>query len=401
MTGDKTLLLVGTYCGLNKGDRLMQQVMIEGVLQRIPNCHVTLASPFNEIDRDFYPKASVVRASRRNLPLALSKCLLMLLPFRLRCWIARRDRELSEYMNADLVVDLSGDMLTEDYGLPVAISHAIPLCFARLLKRKYMVIAQSIGPFRLTRPIYRWLLQGSSVVTARDPISHRNLLSEMQLNNLQETSDLGFLLRPSESPYASPLSDSSQFQIGIAPSGLLMQKFGTGRGAAQQSLAAMADMLNRLAERFNARLVLIPHVQSPRGAIDDVQVCNELRQFLDGPVEQLDSDLTPAEVKSQVGHLDMLIAYRMHAALAGLDSAVPTIGISYSHKTDGLFERLGLENWVVKNDESLIASLEKKVADLFEQRDKVRSRLQRILPEIRDDAKSNLELVAKELSRGK
>lgn len=398
MTCDGALLLVGTYCGLNKGDRLMQQVMIDGVLEALPETRVIIASPFKEIDCEFYPRAAVVKASRRNLPLALLKCLLLLLPYRIRIWLARRNHEWATYLQADVVVDLSGDMLTEDYGVLIAISHAIPLFYARMLSRKYMVIAQSVGPFRWTRKLYLWLLRGAKAITVRDPISRR-YLEQLQLANVQETGDLGFLLRPAASTQ-NVVQETSQIRIGIAPSGLLMQKFSSSQNGAKSSIDAMAEVFNRLATQFEVHYVLIPHVQSPRGQIDDAAVCQQLAQLLDAPVTQVAPDLTPAEVKTQVGGLDLLIAYRMHAALAGLDSGIPTIAISYSHKTDGLYERLGLSHWVVQNNENLLSSLEHKVCELIDSRQEVVAHLQRVLPGVRDDAKKNLDLVIAELSHG-
>ena len=399
MTSDGVLLLVGTYCGLNKGDRLMQQVMIDGVLEVHPDTRVVLASPFQDVDREFYPRATVVKASRRNLPLALLKCLLLLLPYRIRIWLARRNDEWTRYLQADLVVDLSGDMLTEDYGVLIAISHAIPLFYARMLRRKYMVIAQSVGSFRWTSGLYRWLLRGAKAITVRDPISRRYLM-QMQLANVQETSDLGFLLRPTNSASQIVATETAELRIGIAPSGLLLQKFSLSRNGTKSAIDEMAEMFNRLGEQFDVHFVLIPHVQSPRGNIDDAAVCQQLAQRLSAPSTQLNPELTPAEVKSYVGGLDLLIAYRMHAALAGLDGGIPTIAISYSHKTAGLYERLGLSHWVVKNDEGFLFALEGKVRELVDRRHEVVEQLRQVLPEVRDDAKKNVDLVIAELSRG-
>jgi colanic acid/amylovoran biosynthesis protein len=48
---------------------------------------------------------------------------------------------------------------------------------------------------------------------------------------------------------------------------------------------------------------------------------------------------------------DGLIATRMHAAILALSAGVPALGISYEFKTEELFRRMGLGEWVTDIEE--------------------------------------------------
>src|SRR5688500_15435967 len=125
----RSIVLTGTYSSLNKGDAAMQWTMAMLVGERLPRTEAVIACPFPARDRAFYGPYRVVRSVRRWLPLALAHVALL--------WSARAvglkpksypfDAEIDAMARADAVVDLSGDMLTEDYGLLVAASHLMPL----------------------------------------------------------------------------------------------------------------------------------------------------------------------------------------------------------------------------------------------------------------------------------
>jgi polysaccharide pyruvyl transferase WcaK-like protein len=83
--------------------------------------------------------------------------------------------ELTAIRDTDLVVDLSGDMLTEDYGPHVAYSHFLPILTALAMGRPVMLCAQSIGPFKLTRGLARFILNRVSLITVREAISFNYL----------------------------------------------------------------------------------------------------------------------------------------------------------------------------------------------------------------------------------
>ena len=378
----------------------MQEVMIEQVRSRIPNCEIVLASPFPKIDKAFYRDSKIIKASRRNLPWAILKLLLLLvIPRSLQRRLFSWDSEIKQYFDADLVVDLSGDMLTEDYGIPIAISHMLPIWIAKSIGKKYMIIAQSIGPFKITKPIYRHLLRGAKLISARDRIT-QDYLHRLALEKVKLTSDLGFLLQCAPDAKSIAANDSP-LKLGIAPSGLLARmKFNNFDGRKRDVISEMATMVNQLHAQREITVTLVPHVQSPRrNQLDDLDVCNSLMEAIEAPVTIADTRLSPREMKALVSRLDVFVAFRMHAAIAGLDTLVPTVGISYSQKTNGLFQQLQLMEYVVRYDDKVIENLRSVLNRLIDNRLMIRQHLEVTLSAVRKRAELNIDYVVEELTR--
>lgn len=332
-------LLVGTYCGLNKGDRLMQEVA-GYILQQRFKMQVTLLTPFPKIDEQLYSSIKIRKSLRRNLIYSfLRSILLYLFPVAATSWMTKFDQELKEYDEADLVVDLSGDMLTEDYGIHVAISHSFPLLTSILTKKDFVVVGQSIGKFVLLKSYYKWILSKAIFITARDPITY-DYLRGLGLSNVHETSDLGFLLQKESYPFKK---DDGKKYIGVVPSALIANKFAKDG----QSINRLIDILNEASMHHSVKYVLIPHVNSPKAKYSDESVCAQIAQGLTTESMILDSDLSPGKVKYVISLMDGMLSYRMHAAIAALDSEVPCLVVSYSHKTVGLYQKFGISDWLV------------------------------------------------------
>ena len=82
-------------------------------------------------------------------------------------------------------------------------------------------------------------------------------------------------------------------------------------------------------------VLLIPHVQEIYG--DDRSLATSLHRSIAFPsVAVASEDLSAAEYKRLISGCHMLVAERMHAAIAGLSSSVPTALVAYSLKARAL-----------------------------------------------------------------
>ena len=387
-----SVLVVGTYCGLNKGDRLMQEVTINAVLENklVP----LLASPFPKIDKTLYPNTEVVKCGRRNIPASFGKCVLMwLMPFSLRKMYARKNLELNDYVNAKYIIDTSGDMLTEDYGIHVALSHLMPLIYCILLKKKFLILAQSIGPFKKIGYIFDKVLSKATNISTRDEITFK-YLSKRGLSNLVDAADLGFLL-PSKEYNSGDLNEfmlrQKKIIIGICPSALFFKKF--AKSIPEINIKNFCLMLDEIANENNAAFVFLPHVMTPNGKLDDSMFSDQLMKNINAECMVVDSDLSPAEIKSVIATFDCMVSFRMHGSIAALDSFVPTITISYSHKTRGLYEKMGLIEWVVECDSDMNFNLGVKMTELIKKSSEISDYLESVIPAIREQSEINIELI--------
>ena len=388
------VLIVGTYSGLNKGDRLMQQVAIDAVKNM--ELKPILSSPFPEIDRSIYPDTQVVKCKRRNLPISVFQCFLMLIiPRYFRRIFASKNKEIKDYLEAEFIIDTSGDMLTEDYGVLIALSHAIPLIYCVLLEKNTLIFAQSIGPFKKLRILYIKLLSKAECVTARDSITYEYLV-EQGLSNVVKTADLGFLLEPKkynvEQKFWLP-KNQNKFILGICPSALFFRKF--AKKYRNSNLKYFCLMLDRISKERNISFLLIPHVMTPNGKYDDDDISAQMKELLEVDCSVVGSEIDPASVKYIISKLDGVISFRMHGAIAALDSKVPTIAVAYSHKTIGLFESLGIADWVVNNDHKLIDNLYNLINSLLDNSADLKAQLAKSVPLLRQEARKNLDILAR------
>jgi colanic acid/amylovoran biosynthesis protein len=149
------------------------------------------------------------------------------------------------------------------------------------------------------------------------------------------------------------------------------------------------------------QIVLVPHVQSTSANNDDRIVATELiKQFdYDPRLHLAGGNHSAAEFKGMISACDMVIAERMHAAIAGLSTATCTVVVGYSVKADGIMKDMlspelphnefliPIQNFV-KTEETT-----KVIRSAWQRRDHVVERLQQVLPGVKEKSRQNFELV--------
>lgn len=95
------------------------------------------------------------------------------------------------------------------------------------------------------------------------------------------------------------------------------------------------------------RLLLVPHVHRPDGdAESDLDAARSLVRRLGktcaGRVAVLGGRLPATELKWVLARLDWFAGARMHATIGAFSSGVPTLGLGYSDKAQGVFAECGI-----------------------------------------------------------
>lgn len=155
---------------------------------------------------------------------------------------------------------------------------------------------------------------------------------------------------------ANWLSRSQSFPLaGLNVSGLLCND----KHAARQSFGLkevhtdQIEALSRglLEEHPALRLLLIPHVHRPGGdAESDLDAARALKTrlgALGSRVLVLEDQLNAMELKWVLSRLDWFAGARMHATIGAFSSGVPTLGLGYTDKAEGVFAECGIGDEVV------------------------------------------------------
>lgn len=382
----------------------MQQVFSHEIKQHCPEVEVTIACPFPELDNTYYSSVKIIRSRRRNLPLATFHWLL-LETLRLLGFTPSRyplGEEVNAMIHADAIIDLSGDMLTEDYGSLVGYSHFLPLLQAQALKRPVIICAQSIGPFRKLATLAKLVLSRSHLITVRESITPDLLatLNEPAINTWK-TADLAFMLQPSSSEHVDSVLDkegitlTSRPLLGVSVSALLANKANRHLAASDKDkLTVFARALDAITDDLDIDVLLVPHVFGPRASGDDRLICQKLSERMRHTPHQLRGEYRPEEIKGVITRCDAFIGCRMHANIAALDSHIPVLAIGYSHKTRGILADLGLDEWVLSIDTLNEEQLFNAIHRLFAEANTYKQKLTLTLPDIRKRSRDNIQAIA-------
>jgi colanic acid/amylovoran biosynthesis protein len=411
------VLLTGTYCSYNKGDAAMELATAKAILKQIPESEVAISSPFPQYDEDFYAPIPVVWCSRRRLILATMKLLILLLwrglksstGINLRVLV--KNAELQHFLTSDVIVDLSGDMLTEDYGVHVAYSHYLPLLMALAANKPFIICAQSIGPFKWTKFLARFLINRARAVTVRDPITRTYLAGiGIQESDTIMTADMAFLLEPCTDERVDEIFNeeniclSNKKIIGISLSALVADKFNkfNAQGKVHNFEDSISGEIIKVCKQYHLSPMFVAHVTGPVREKDDritcQQVANKVQQALQEDCQVLRGNYKPDELKGIIGRCFLFAGARMHANIAALSSGVPVLAISYSHKTPGIMQMFSQGDNVSEIEKIDSASFQDAIKNLIENHDSIASVLEEKLVHVKAASNNNIELVRQALA---
>jgi colanic acid/amylovoran biosynthesis protein len=262
----------------------------------------------------------------------------------------RRDLEL--YAGADLVVSTGGTYLVEKYDLRPRI---FDYRFCMLLDKPLIFFTQSLGPF--ANPDYRSALRAAldhaRLVLLRDEESLRHVADLGVANrNVHVSADAVFALGGPRAGSASGERPAGR-RLTVAVSVRYWRFF--EHESPEQGMARYRSLVgtavSHLVRNHAADVVFLSTCQGIREYwADDSRVAGEIMQTLDPDVRErasVDGAFHAPEAMIDVlGAFDLVIATRFHMAILALLAGRPTLAIGYEFKTQQLFARMGLGDWV-------------------------------------------------------
>jgi colanic acid/amylovoran biosynthesis protein len=410
------VLLTGTYNSRNKGDAAMEICTANALKSALKEVEIIISTPFPEIDKDFYAPFKVVQCSRRRLIWASLQLLRAYIwggsNKYLKCDLSFLipETEIKTYLQSDLIVDLSGDMMTEDYGPHIAFSHFIPVLMALFLHKPFFLCAQSIGPFKLTKFIAKHILNSANIITVRDETSLR-YLHEIGVRNdaLFLTADMAFLLKPASSEKINSIFNNEGFTIGrsgilgVSLSQLVKSRYDKFNPLSREVDIEdlFAKVLDQIASELKLQILFIPHVTGPSKSKDDRIIGREIQSRMKEKAYVIENDYGPEELKGIISLCTVFIGARMHANIAALSSMVPVCAISYSHKTPGIMYTLGQKEFVCSIESITHDEIYSKVTSIYNKRSDISIVLKERLLNISEKSLKNIDLLITMLQQRK
>ena len=314
-------------------------------------------------------------------------------------------KKLQEYYDADIVLNTSGDVLTEDYDSPS--SDFVNLLFAILLDKPVVICGESIGPFkkRWNKFVAKFVFNRARLITLREERSLKHL-QEIGVNKppIYVTADVAFILEPASDQRIKEILAKEGIKeyaslIGISVSKIISNygfpELKNRKDKYNEYVKLMSQSIDYLVDTLNATIVFVPHVIGP-GDIDDRIVADDICKLIKNKdkIISIKEEYTPEELKGIIGQCDLFIGARMHATIAATSMLVPTVAIAYSDKTHGIIGKmLGYEAYVLDVKDLSYDKLISKIDDAWENKEEIKKELKMKIPMVKEKAMLNGKLV--------
>lgn len=302
----------------------------------------------------------------------------------LQTWLSRRIPWIAALEKTAFVGDVrGGDSFSDIYGMKRFIIATLPVLSVLWVKGGIVLFPQTYGPYKspLARAVARFIVRRAQVVVARDRESRRiaqELAGDTQLVLLSP--DVAFALhadRPEQveldPPRPGPLPPGL---VGLNINGLMFNGGYTGKnmfGLKLQYDTFAHEVLVALLRVHPGEVLLVPHTLAPPDDREsDNGACAKLRARLPAELQARVSivagDYDAHQLKGIVGACEFFVGSRMHSCIAALSQGVPCVGVAYSMKFAGVFESVGLGDWVVDGRTAANAEAVDAVVACYHQR---------------------------------
>ncbi|MBQ6587581.1 MAG: polysaccharide pyruvyl transferase family protein [Butyrivibrio sp.] len=249
------------------------------------------------------------------------------------------------FKNADIIFDFTlGDSFSDIYGAGRYIKTNLLKEAAEKYNDRFILGPQTYGPYKSTWS-QAWatkIIKRAFKVYSRD-MQSANVLENMCSKHVSVVTDVAFGL-----PYKTKeLEQNGKIKVAFNPSGLLWKGGYTGNNQFDLSIDYQEyckNVISKLTSDSRYEVYLIPHVGggSENGSENDYGVCKKLHELF--PDSHVVGEInSPIDAKDYISAMDVLIAARMHATVAGVSTGCATIPVAYSRKFMGLYENIGYD----------------------------------------------------------
>lgn len=304
----------------------------------------------------------------------------------------QQKKTYKEFKTMDLLIVKGGGFLhtykrlTDIYYLYYSLFN---IMLAHRLGKKVIIMPNSFGPFwgKIERYIVKKVLNKCVLIYAREDESRR-CLQDLLGREVYLSPDLGFYISPGE--YEADLSNikfpETVTKVAITMRPYRFPEYSDGEKRYEKYINEMFIVSNELIKN-GYHLVFVAHTLGPSAHEDDrialYKVINKLKEvgisntnytFVDEP------NLNCFSLTKLYSQVDYIIGTRFHSVIFAMTCLTPAIAISYSgHKTTGIMEDVGLEDYVVKIGEIDSAVLLDKFYKLIAESDKVKEKIRNYL----------------------
>ena len=259
----------------------------------------------------------------------------------------------------NLVLDVSGFAFGDKFGLTPLLNLKKQVNFFKKRNIPYIILPQALGPFSGNNKKAAYAaFKNIDLIFARDKISYQNLINlELPLDKCQQSSDITLSL--------STKKKLPERFLAIKPYGTIVPNIRMLDKADESWKKnyenALINCVNIILSKSSRNILILVHSTTLGG---DADLADRIyNNFSGNDRVYLDTDENPLVLKKILKDSDFLIGSRFHALASALSSSTPSIGTSWLHKYEMLFEEYGIKEYSFANYNS---NFEAKVGKLVE-----------------------------------
>lgn len=297
-------------------------------------------------------------------------------------------KQIHALKKCNIVIDLTqGDSFTDIYGQRRFLNYTRMKKLVLNLGIPLVLGPQTYGPFNneANRVFAQKVIKRADLVITRDEKSFYYLKNELNINNVELTTDLAFAL-----PFKKETGESKKIRLGVNISGLLVKDkvefTKTEFSLTTDYDKCMIEIITWALEQEQYEVHIIPHV------VEDYEASKKLLSTFLNDVVIHDVFANPIDVKNYIANMDIFVGARMHATIAAFSSGVATIPVAYSRKFTGLFNTLNYP-YVVDMQELETNRAIEMIKDYILQKDELKIKSQESLVEVHRLCEKNRKIL--------
>lgn len=269
------------------------------------------------------------------------------------------------------------------------------LKYCKKRNKTFIFLPQAWGPFSNSKAAkdIREVCENSTMVYARDRKSLSYLMSLCSSGSVHTeiVPDIAFKFKGERPEMGAGILAEKGLDVleskmvGIVPNTQIYRRM-PGKGGNNEYVRIMVDVAKYCLQRLRASVVLIPHeiAQGIDPKPDDRQLCDLIQSGSEtnGRCLSISDNVSAAEIKSVIGHLELLIGCRYHSLVAAISNRIPAIAIGWSHKYLGLLDLFGLSEYSLDFSKLCQSGLYDKLNKAWHQREEIMNKIEGHLPRI-------------------
>lgn len=383
------ILITNNYSSSNRGDAAILDGLIKLIENNFENLEITVLSSTPEDSKkyhsvNFYESLlNSGKVKRSNIHVYFLYMIYLVVWAFLYRYLKielpkfSKTTQIDLYKNSDLIISVGGGYLNDFYR-PGIITRLFEFWFAKLLKKKVVLWAHSIGPFEIK--IYRlsakYFLNKVDLIATRDKKSVEEL-EKLGVNKpkIIQTYDSAFALSgtiESDNGLNSFLPKERFISISVRYWSYYKDKEEVYRNYVNQ-IAKLCDWF--IHEGFK---VIFVSTSPGEHHIGDYDVAIEIKKKIKLKENVTIISETGYNLKDLVGLYErsyLNIGTRMHSTILSALVGTPSLAISYEFKSKELFALFDMNQFVLDQEDFSFLKLKERVINLIEVREEVSNKL--------------------------